>query len=186
MPDIQSLSHLILWNRVILREWLLRRSLWKKNGLEQLYDCPRDGRMKQWLFTSNYLSLVETTGIVRGDNWRIKDPDAGKIEGRRIRGQQGMRWVDSITDSMDMNLNKLQEMVKNRGAWCAAVHEVTKNWTWLRGHDWENLVSLFTFMYWRRKWQPTPVFLPGEYQGQRRLVGCHLWGPTESDTTEAI
>ena len=112
-----------------------------------------------------------------------KDPDAGKIEGRRIRGQQGMRWVDSITDSMDMNLNKLQEMVKNRGAWCAAVHEVTKNWTWLRGHDWENLVSLFTFMYWRRKWQPTPVFLPGEYQGQRSLVGCCLWGRTESDTT---
>ena len=42
----------------------------------------------------------------------------------------------------------------------------------------------FTFMHWRRKWQPTPVFLPGESQGRRSLVGCHLWGCTESDTTE--
>ena len=45
--------------------------------------------------------------------------------------------------------------------------------------------SLFTFMHWRRKWQPTPVFLPGESQGWESLVGCHLWGHTESDTTEA-
>ena len=50
------------------------------------------------------------------------------------------------------------------------------------GHDWAT--SLFTFMHWRRKWQPTPVFLPGESQGQGSLVGCCLWGRTESDTTE--
>ena len=53
-------------------------------------------------------------------------------------------------------------------------------------HDWVTSLSLFTFMHWRRKWQPTPVFLPGESQGRRSLVGCHLWGRTESDTTEAI
>ena len=52
------------------------------------------------------------------------------------------------------------------------------------GHDWVTLLSLFTFMHWRRKWQPTPVFLPGESQGQGSLVGCRLWGHTESDTTE--
>ena len=45
-------------------------------------------------------------------------------------------------------------------------------------------LSLFTFMHWRRKWQPTPVFLPGESQGWGSLVGCHLWGHTELDTTE--
>ena len=50
-------------------------------------------------------------------------------------------------------------------------------------HDWAT--SLFTFMHWRRKWQPTPVFLPGESQGRRSLVGCRLWGRTELDTTEA-
>ena len=53
------------------------------------------------------------------------------------------------------------------------------------GHDWVTSLSLFTFMHWRRKWQPTPVFLPGESQGRGSLVSCHLWGHTESDTTEA-
>ena len=52
-------------------------------------------------------------------------------------------------------------------------------------HDWATSLSLFTFVHWRRKWQPTPVFLPGESQGQRSLVGCRLWGCTEWDTTEA-
>ena len=66
------------------------------------------------------------------------------------------------------------------GAWKAAVHEVAKIRTRL-----SDLLSLFTFMHWRRKWQPTPVFLPGESQGQGSLVGCRLWGRTESDTTEA-
>ena len=51
--------------------------------------------------------------------------------------------------------------------------------------DWATSLSLFTFMHWRRKWQPTPVFLPGESQGRGNLVGCCLWGHTESDMTEA-
>ena len=54
------------------------------------------------------------------------------------------------------------------------------------GHDWKTSLSLFTFMYWRRKWQPTPVFLPGESQGRGNLAGCRLWGCTESDITEVI
>ena len=53
------------------------------------------------------------------------------------------------------------------------------------GHDWVTSLSLFPFMHWRRKWQPTPVFLPGESRGRQGLVGCHLWGRTELDTTEA-
>ena len=50
--------------------------------------------------------------------------------------------------------------------------------------DWGTSLSLFTFMHWRRKWQPTPVFLPGESQERGSLVGCRLWGRTEPDTTE--
>ena len=63
------------------------------------------------------------------------------------------------------------------GAWWAAVHGVAKSWTRLNDFT-------FTFMHWRKKWQPTPLFLPGESQGQRSLVGCSLWGRTESDMTE--
>ena len=63
----------------------------------------------------------------------------------------------------------------NGGAWKAVVHGVAVGWTRL---------SYFTYTHWRRKWQPTPVFLPEESQGQRSLMGCRLWGHTESDTTE--
>ena len=52
-------------------------------------------------------------------------------------------------------------------------------------HDWATSLSLFTFLHWRRQWQPTPVFLPGESQRWQSLVDCRLWGHTESDTTEA-
>ena len=53
----------------------------------------------------------------------------GKIEGKRRKGQQRIRWLDSITNSMDMNMSKLQEIVEDRGAWCAAVHGITKSQT---------------------------------------------------------
>ena len=87
-----------------------------------------------------------------------------------------MRWLDGITDSIDMGLGGLRELVIDREAWHATVHDVSKSQTRL---------SNFTFAHWRRKWQPTPVFLPGESQRQRSLVGCRLWGCTESDTTGA-
>ena len=65
------------------------------------------------------------------------------------------------------------------GAWCAAVHGVAESWTQL-----SDFTFTFHFRAWRRKWQPTTVFLPGESQGWQSLVGCCLWGRTESDTTE--
>ena len=57
--------------------------------------------------------------------------------------------------------------------------------SWRVRQDWVTSLSLFTFMHWRRKWQPTPVFLPGESQGPGSLMGCLLWGHTELDKTEA-
>ena len=113
------------------------------------------------------------------------------------------------------NGNPLQysclENSTDRGALGNTAHGVEKNWTRLSNfstlawkipwtedpgrlqsmrslrvrHDWATSLWLFTFMHRRRKWQPTPVFLPGESQGRGSLVGCRLWGRTESDTTEA-
>ena len=116
--------------------------------------------------------------------WRI--PGTGEPGGLRSMGSHrvGHDWSDlavAVQSHGEGNGTPLQysclENPMDRGAWWAAVHGVAKSWTVLSDFT-------FTFLHWRRKWQPTPVFLPGEFQGWRSLVGCRLWGRTELDTTE--
>ena len=75
------------------------------------------------------LKLHHFGHLMRRANSLEKTQMLGKIEGRRRRGWERMRWLDTITDSMDMNLRKFSEIVKDRGGWCAAVHGVMKSWT---------------------------------------------------------
>ena len=114
------------WRRLLRVPWTARRSY--QSILKEISpEYSLEGLMLK-------LKLQYFGYLMRRTDWLEKTLISGKTGSKRRRGQQWMRWLNSITDSMDMSLNKVRYVMKDREAWCAAVHSITKSWTWLG--DW--------------------------------------------------
>ena len=140
-----------MWELDHKEDWALKIWCFWIVVLEKTLESPLDCKEikpvhpkgnQPWLFTGRTDAEAPILWPPNAKNWLTgKDPDAGKDWRQEERGQQKMRWLDSITDSMDMSLSKLQELVMDREDWRAAVHGVTKRKDWATELNWDLLIN---------------------------------------------
>ena len=128
------LSNLRCWRRILRVPWTVRRSN---------ESIPKEIN-PEYSLAGLMLKLQYFDHLMWRDNSLENILMLGKIEGRRRRGRQRMRWLVGITDSMDMSLSKFQEIVKGREAWHTVLHGVAKSWTWVG--DWKTTATIYNIV----------------------------------------